>query len=69
MIFSDLTFNVILKKLERHYNIEILNTNAELGSTVFYASFDNVGIGEVLGYFNDVYSIDFDIDGNKVIIK
>ncbi|MCK0146496.1 DUF4974 domain-containing protein [Arenibacter sp. F26102] len=69
IIFNDLTFKVILKKLERHYNIEIVNTNAEIENEVFHASFDNVDIGEVLGYFNDIHNIDFKIKGNRVIIK
>tara|TARA_R100000935_G_C2841681_1_gene171493 strand:+ start:1797 stop:2930 length:1134 start_codon:yes stop_codon:yes gene_type:complete len=69
MVFRDLTFNNILKKLERHYNIEIVNANVELGKEVFNARFDNVAIEEVLGYFNDIHKIDFKIEGNKVIIK
>ncbi|MBC8769563.1 FecR family protein [Arenibacter sp. BSSL-BM3] len=69
LVFRDLTFDSILKKLERHYNIEIVNTNVVLGKEVFNARFDNVEIEEVLGYFNDIHSIDFRIQGNKVIIK
>lgn len=69
LVFRDLTFNNILKKLERHYNIEIVNANVELGQEVFNARFDDVAIEEVLGYFNDIHSIDFKIDGNRVIIK
>ena len=69
LVFRDLTFNNILKKLERHYNIEIVNANVELGLEVFNARFDDVAIEEVLGYFNDIHSIDFKIDGNRVIIK
>ena len=69
LVFRDLTFDQILAKLERHYNIDIVNTNAELGQEVFNASFDNVAIEEVLGYFNDIHSIDFRIEENKVLIK
>lgn len=64
-----MTFDQILKKLERHYNIEIINTNAELGQEIFNASFNNVGIEEVLSFFNDVHKIDYDIKDNKVIVK
>ncbi|MCK0159213.1 FecR family protein [Allomuricauda sp. F6463D] len=69
LIFRELTFNVILKKLERHYNIEIENTNSELGEEVFNARFDNVEIKEVLGYFNDIHNIEFSINDNQVIIN
>ena len=69
LVFRDLTFNNILKKLERHYNVEIINSNEVLGNEVFNARFDDVAIEEVLGYFNDIHSIDFRIEKNKVIIK
>ena len=69
LVFRDLTFNNILKKLERHYNVEIINFNEVLGNEVFNARFDSVAIEEVLGYFNDIHSIDFRIEENKVIIK
>lgn len=69
LVFRDLSFDQILAKLERHYNIEIVNRNAELGQEVFNASFDNVAIEEVLGYFNDIHSIHYTIEKNKVIIK
>jgi ferric-dicitrate binding protein FerR (iron transport regulator) len=69
LVFRDLTFNNILKKLERHYNVEIINFNEVIGNEVFNARFDSVAIEEVLGYFNDIHSIDFRIEENKVIIK
>tara|TARA_R110002049_G_scaffold15981_1_gene64512 strand:+ start:942 stop:2075 length:1134 start_codon:yes stop_codon:yes gene_type:complete len=69
LVFRDLTFNNILKKLERHYNVEIINSNKVLGNEVFNARFDDVPIEEVLGYFNDIHSIDFKIEENRVIIK
>jgi hypothetical protein len=71
LVFRDLTFNNILKKLERHYNIEIVNanTNTELNNHVFHARFDDVDIEEVLGYFNDIHSFEFKIKENKVLIR
>lgn len=69
LVFRDLTFDNILTKLERHYNIEIENTNAELGKEIFNASFDNVEIEKVLSYFNDTHKIDYEIKNNKILIK
>jgi len=69
LVFRNLTFDNILIKLERHYNVEIENTNRELGKEVFNASFDDIGIEEVLSFFNDTHEIDFTIENNKVIIK
>jgi len=40
LVFRDLTFDNILTKLERNYNIEIENTNAELGKKFSMQVFD-----------------------------
>lgn len=69
LVFRDLTFNSILTKLERHYNIEIENTNMELGREIFNASFDNVEVEKVLSYFNDTHKIEYLIENNKVLIR
>ncbi|SDM48695.1 FecR family protein [Kriegella aquimaris] len=69
LVFRNLTFNQILAKLERHYNIEIENMNTDLGQEVFNASFNNVKIEEVLSFFNDAHKIDYEIKNNKIIIK
>ncbi|MBD1261676.1 FecR domain-containing protein [Maribacter polysiphoniae] len=69
LVFRELTFDQILTKLERHYNIEILNTNTELGKVVFNASFNEVKIEEVLSFFNDTHEIEYEIKNNTVIIK
>ncbi|MGI9550520.1 MAG: FecR family protein [Aurantibacter sp.] len=69
LVFRDLTFDQILAKLERHYNVEIENTNVELGKEVFNASFNKVEIEEVLSFFNDTHEIDYTIENNKIIIE
>ncbi|MEC3966359.1 FecR family protein [Flagellimonas halotolerans] len=69
LVYRELTFNKILKKLERHYNIEIVNNNVELGEEVFNARFDRMEIEEVLGYFKDIHDIDFTVENNKVTIN
>ncbi|MEO9893468.1 FecR domain-containing protein [Aurantibacter sp.] len=69
LVFRDLSFNQILSKLERHYNIEIENENAELGKEIFNASFNKVKIEEILSFFNDTHKIEYEIKNNKVFIK
>jgi len=69
LVFRDLSFENILTKLERHYNIEIENTNIELGKEVFNASFNKVDIDQVLSFFNDTHEIHYNIINNKVIIN
>ncbi len=69
MIFRDMTFDDILIKLERRYNIEIENTNKDLGKEVFNASFNNIGIEEILSFFNATHEIEYTIKKNKIYIN
>ncbi len=69
LVFRNVTFDNILKKLERHYNIEIENGNRALGNEIFNASFNKVGIEEILSFFNDAHEIEYTVENNRVIIK
>ncbi len=71
IVFRDEAFNKIIKKLERHYNITIINNNKDLARESFNASFeiDKETIHEVLHYFNKIYQIEYQIINNKVIIQ
>ena len=69
LVFRDTTFENILTKLERRYNVQIENKNKELGEEIFNASFNDVPIEKVLSYFNDTHKINYTIADNKVIIN
>ncbi len=69
LVFRSMPFDDILKKLERHYNVEIENTNVSLGKELFNASFNEVPIDSVLSFFSDVHKINFEIKDNKVFIR
>ena len=69
LVFRNMKFNNILKKLERHFHIEIENTNSELGGEPFNASFGNEPIEKVLETLRTVYGIEYSIKNNKVIIE
>lgn len=68
MVFRNMSFENILKKLERQYNVEIVNNNEELAKEKFNASFNNAPIEKILGYFKTTYAIDFEINGSKIIV-
>ncbi|MBC8770453.1 DUF4974 domain-containing protein [Arenibacter sp. BSSL-BM3] len=61
LIFRNMSFGNIVKKLERHYNVVILNQNKDLASKKFNANFGNQTIEEVLQELKDNYGIDFKI--------
>lgn len=71
IVFRNATFNNIIRKLERHYNVTIINNNMQLSQEFFNATIevDKETIEEVLNYFNKVYQIEYSIVNNKIIIN
>lgn len=69
LVFRQMPLDNILKKLERHYNITIVNNNKALGQEVFNASFKDQSIEKVLGYLNSLYGIEYKIENNRIIIN
>ncbi|WP_163408541.1 FecR family protein [Flavobacterium ajazii] len=69
LVFKNASFEDIIKKLERRYNVTFINRNKMLGKEIFNARFDNEPIEVVLKYFSDSYAIDYTIDRDKITIK
>lgn len=71
LVFRNVSFENIIQKLERHYNVVIINNNAELANEKFNATIEtkHETIEEVFSYFNKVYQIEYQIVENKIIIN
>ena len=69
LVFKNTSFNDIIKKMERQYNVTFINRNKMLGKEIFNARFDNEPIEVVLKYFSDSYKIDYNIDRDKITIN
>lgn len=69
LVFRNMAFANILKKLERHYNVEIINENKELSKKLFNANFGNQALIDVLIELKENYSIDYVIEEQTVRIK
>ncbi len=69
LVFKNASFESIIKKLERHYNVTFINKNKKLGKEIFNARFDNEPIEVVLKYFSDSYAIDYKIDEDVITIN
>ncbi|PBJ04983.1 FecR family protein [Flavobacterium sp. ACN6] len=69
LVFKNASFDDIIKKLERHYNVTFINRNKMLGKEIFNARFDNEPIEVVLKYFSDSYAINYIIDRDRITIK
>ncbi|MDC6390429.1 DUF4974 domain-containing protein [Maribacter sp. PR1] len=68
LVFRNMTFQNILKKLERHYDVVIVNNNKRLSSEKFNASFGDDPLIKVLENLKTTYNIDFKIDKNQITI-
>lgn len=70
VIFRNESFENILRKLERFYNVTIVNNNEVLATENFNAhiNLQEETIQEVLDYFNEIYSVDYKISKDNTII-
>lgn len=69
LIFRNETFENISRKLERVYNITIVNRDSDFSKEVFNASFNNETIEDILSYFKDSYDMDYIIEDNIIYIN
>ena len=69
LFFRNITFEDILKKMERHYNVTIINKNSRLSKEEFNASFREAPIEKILEYFKITYNIQYTINENNIIIN
>ncbi|TPG33891.1 FecR family protein [Flavobacterium pectinovorum] len=71
LVFRQESFENIIKKLERHYNVIIINNNKNLAKETFNATIetDHESIEQVFNYFKKVYQINYSIVENKIIIN
>jgi len=68
LIFRNMTFENILKKLERHYNVTIINSNIELSDKKFNANFGSEPIQNVLEELKINYGIDYEITEDRTVL-
>lgn len=71
LIFRKATFEHIVRRLERQYNVVIIINNDELAEETFNATIetDRETIEEVFDYFRKVYDIEYEFINNKILIK
>ncbi|MBJ6366671.1 FecR family protein [Snuella sedimenti] len=69
LVFRDMTFANILKKMERRYNVSITINNDALAQEIFNASFRNEPLEKVLEYLKLTYDINYTIKDNHITIQ
>ena len=71
LVLRNETFENIIRKLERHYNVTIINNNEKLGGERFNATIETEQetIEQVFRYFKKVYNVEYSIVENKIVIN
>ena len=69
LTFRNMSFKNIITKLERRYNVTIINKNEKLANEKFNASFSDESIEKVMSYFNDIHGINYTIKDDQILIK
>jgi len=70
LVFRSMQFKNIIKKLERTYNVSIVNNNKELGEQYFSASFDKDELMEqIFASFRTSYRFTYTIENEKITIN
>ena len=70
-VFRNENIDNLILKLERLYNVSIINNNQNLSNKFFNATIfvENETIEDVLIYLKEVYKIDYQFTNNKIVIK
>src|SRR5690606_20389870 len=68
LVFRNMSFDDIVKKMERHYDVKIINNNKELASEKFNASFDEEPLKNILEYFKKTYGLSYTQKNDNTII-
>ncbi len=69
LVFRDMNFKNICKKLERKYDVTIIVKNEKLSNEKFNASFGDKSLDQVLSYFDDIYGLDYTTKNKIITIK
>lgn len=66
--FRSTPFKEIIKKMERHFDVQIINNNKDLNEERFTALFEDETIEQVMSYFSKGYGFDFKIEERTITI-
>lgn len=69
LIFINDRFDVIVKELERHFNVSITNNFPELNRKVFTGTFSKESLDQILNVFKEHSGFNYTINKNQVTIS
>lgn len=69
LIFKEDSFKVIINKLERKFNLKIINNYSDLEEIIITASFRTENIEQILETFKTYKNFNYDINNNTITIN
>lgn len=69
LYFVDDRFELIIKKLERHFNVSINSDYTTLNNTLFSGNFETETFEQILNTFRKHTSFEYERNGNEILIK
>ncbi len=68
LVFRNMSFENILLKMERHYNVKIINNDEVLAKEKFNARFHEEPLTNILEYFRNSYGLNYKLKDDGTII-
>lgn len=68
LLFVDDSFDIMIKQLERHFNIGIDNRFTALNDKKFTGTFEKETLGQILRVFQEHTPFDYSLEGNTITI-
>lgn len=69
LIYRNVKVQDMFTKLERHFNIKIVNNREEISEKVLNANFGNQPIEDIIKYLSEIYDFKYSIKENEVTIN
>ncbi len=68
LIFRNEPFKNMLRKMERHFDITIINRDTALAKVSFYANFGREPYLKIFKHLKTIYNINYNIEGKQITI-
>ncbi len=69
LYFVNDRFEVILKEMERHFNVEIINNNNELKNVRYTGTFKTETLEQIFNTFKQNTEFEYHMEGDKIVIN
>lgn len=68
LVFRNVSFENMLQKMARHYNVTIINKNKTMAQELFNANFGDESLETILQYYKEIYGLNYNRKQDTIII-